>query len=306
MGQDMTQIAYETVDVFTESRFGGNPLAIIPDARGLAHGDMQRIAREFNYSETTFIEPPADPSNTARVRIFTPASEIPFAGHPNVGTAFALGRMRSVFGKEIGDVMRFEEGAGLVEVELVRRDGQVAGASIRAPQNLEIGDEIGPETVAACASLQPDEIVTDRHVPVIASVGLPFIIAQVRSVESLAKAVPDSAGFSNARQRYGGPNDRFSLFLYVRISATRVRARMFAPVSKVLEDPATGSASAALGGLLSSLDQEAGDAFQITIEQGIEMGRPSLIVVRVEKRHGKRNIVVSGSCVPVMRGTLTL
>ncbi len=302
----MRQIAYETVDVFTEQRFGGNPLAVIPDARGLESTDMQRIAREFNYSETTFVEPPADPSNTAKVRIFTPASELPFAGHPNVGTAFVLGRARSVFGNEIGDMLRFEEGVGLVPVELVRRDGQVAGASFRAPRDLEVGDEIDPVIVAACASLRADEIITDRHKPVIASVGLPFIIAQVRSVESLANAAPETAGFVAARQRYGGSNERFSLFLYVRISETRVRARMFAPLSKVLEDPATGSASAALGGLLSSLDKGGSDTLQITIEQGIEMGRPSLIVVRAEKRHGKRSIIVSGTCVPVMRGTLTL
>src|ERR1700687_821586 len=116
--QPMTQIAYETVDVFTEQRFGGNPLAVIPDARGLGSADMQRIAREFNYSETTFVEPPADPANTAKVRIFTPASELPFAGHPNVGTAFVLGRMRSVFDNAVGDVLRFEEAAGLGPVEL--------------------------------------------------------------------------------------------------------------------------------------------------------------------------------------------
>jgi trans-2,3-dihydro-3-hydroxyanthranilate isomerase len=300
----MTQIAYETVDVFTDQRFGGNPLAVIPDARGLAGADMQRIAREFNYSETTFVEPPADAANTAKVRIFTPASELPFAGHPNVGTAFVLGRMRSVFGNEIGDVLRFEEGAGLVPVDLARRDGQVAGASFRAPQDLKVGEEIACEIVAACASLPLDEINTNRHKPVIASVGLPFIIAQVRSVEALAKAAPETAGFTTARQRYGGSNERFSLFLYVRISKSRVRARMFAPLSKVLEDPATGSAAAALGGLLSSLDED-GD-LQIGIDQGIEMGRPSLISVRVEKRHGKASIIVSGSCVPVMRGTLAL
>ena len=303
--QPMTQIAYETVDVFTEQRFGGNPLAVIPDARGLESADMQRIAREFNYSETTFVEPPADPANTAKVRIFTPASELPFAGHPNVGTAFVLGRMRSVFDNAVGDVLRFEEGAGLVPVELARRDGQVVGASFRAPQDLKVGEEIACEIVAACASLSPDQIITDRHKPVIASVGLPFIVAQVRSIEDLAKAAPETAGFMTARQRYGGSNERFSLFLYVRISESQVRARMFAPLSKVLEDPATGSAAAALGGLLSSLDPGADD-LQISIDQGIEMGRPSLIGVRAEKRHGKRSIFVSGSCVPVMRGALTL
>lgn len=300
----MTQISYETVDVFTERRFGGNPLAVIADARVLTPEDMGRIAREFNYSESTFVLPPQDAANTARVRIFTPAAEIPFAGHPNVGTAFVLGRMGRVFGKELGDVMRFEEGAGIVEVEVSRRDGAVTGASIRAPRQLEISDEIAADVVASCASLKPSDIVSERHAPVIASVGLPFIIAQVISLEALARATPDMTAFKNARQRYGGWNERFSLFLYVRASKGNVRARMFAPLTNVIEDPATGSASAALGGLLSSLERE--DAFHLAIEQGIEMGRPSLIQVRVEMAHGTRCIVVSGSCAPVMRGTLTV
>jgi trans-2,3-dihydro-3-hydroxyanthranilate isomerase len=301
----MTEIAYETLDVFTEARFGGNPLAVIADARSLSTGEMQSIAREFNYSESTFVTPPSDSANTARVRIFTPASEIPFAGHPNVGTAFALGRMESIFGKAVGDVMRFEEGAGLVEVALVRRDGQVAGASIRAPRQLERGEELAPEVVAACASLRANEIVSKHHGPVFASVGLPFIVAELQSVESLAKATPDTAAFVRAREEYGGEEERFSLFLYVRLSPSRVRARMFAPLTKVPEDPATGSASAALGALLASLGHD-GEAFQLTIEQGVEMGRPSLIQVRVGGQHGKRDVFVGGGCIPVMRGAITV
>lgn len=301
----MTQVAYETVDVFTETRFGGNPLAVIPDARGLSSDQMLSIAREFNYSESTFVVPPSNASHTARVRIFTPASEIPFAGHPNVGTAFVLGRMGSVFGRETSDVMRFEEDAGLVEIALTRRDGHVVGAGIRAPRDLELGEVLLPDIVAPCASLEPGDIVVERHAPVFASVGLPFIVAQVKSIESLAKAEPDTAAFTRARRRYGGDAERFSLFLYARVSATRVRARMFAPLTKVPEDPATGSASAALGGLLSSLAPDV-SAFQITIEQGVEMGRPSLIEVRADMDRGRRKIVVSGSCVPVKRGTLTL
>jgi trans-2,3-dihydro-3-hydroxyanthranilate isomerase len=116
----MQEIGYETVDVFTDRRFGGNQLAVIADARGLSKEAMQQIASEFNYSEVTFVGPPSDPSNTARVRIFTPTNEIPFAGHPNVGTAFVLGRSGCVFGNRATDLMRFEEGAGLVEVRLIR------------------------------------------------------------------------------------------------------------------------------------------------------------------------------------------
>ena len=297
----MKQIAFETVDVFTETRFGGNPLAVIPDARELSSDEMQAIAREFKYSESTFVLPPAEAANTARVRIFTPASEIPFAGHPNVGTAFVLGRVGTLFGQELGAVMRFEEGAGLVTVEVVRRDGTVTGASISAPQKLERSTEIAPDVVAACASIDAQDVVSENHKPLVASVGLPFVFAQLSSLESLARAAPDAAAFARARTRYGGSHLRFSLFLYVRLSKSNVRARMFAPLSNVTEDPATGSASAALGGLLASLERGS-DAFSLIIEQGVEMGRPSLIEVRVDPR----GIAVSGSCVPVMRGVLTL
>src|SRR5690349_4683774 len=135
----MTSVGYVTVDVFTSSRFGGNPLAVIPDARGLSDDAMAAIAREFNYSETTFVLPPADPANTARVRIFTPTSELPFAGHPNVGTGYVLGRLESLFGKPTGNELRFEENAGLVVVELFRDGTEVTGAAITAPQPLSLG-----------------------------------------------------------------------------------------------------------------------------------------------------------------------
>lgn len=301
----MRQISYETVDVFTERRFGGNPLAVIADAGGLSSIEMQSIANEFNYSETTFVEPPSDPRNTARVRIFTPSNELPFAGHPNVGTAFVLGRMGTLFGKATGDVMRFEEGAGIVEVNLARRNGEVAGASFRAPRAVEIGRNIDTETIASCVSLVANDVVCERHKPVFASVGLPFAFAELRSLEVLGRTMPNAAAFSAAEQRYPVVEDRFSLFLYVRTGAGRVRARMHAPLSKILEDPATGSASAALAGLLASFKPRS-DPFELTIEQGVEFGRPSVIHTRVENTSGKQSVVVRGDCVSVMRGTLSL
>jgi trans-2,3-dihydro-3-hydroxyanthranilate isomerase len=304
MEREMRQVAYETVDVFAEARFGGNPLAVITDARGLTDAEMQCVATEFNYSESTFVLPPQDPANTAHVRIFTPTNEIPFAGHPNVGTAFTLGRLGTVFGKPAGDVMRFEEGAGLVEVEVRRRDGEVDGASIRAPRELQIGAEISPATIAACASLRADDIVTSRHQPLEASVGLQFAFAELRSLESLGRAAPNVTGFNEAALKHPNPRDRFSLFLYARTGENSVRARMFAPLNNILEDPATGSAAAALGGLLASLGRS--DAFELSIEQGVEMGRPSYLAVSVKQRDGKRSISVAGRCVPVMRGSLAL
>jgi trans-2,3-dihydro-3-hydroxyanthranilate isomerase len=302
----MTQIAYETVDVFAEAQFGGNPLAIIADARGVSDRDMQAVAREFNYSEVTFVLPPAHDGNTARVRIFTPTNEIPFAGHPNVGTAFALARAGSVFGRATGDVMRFEEGAGLVEVEVLKRAGVVTGARIRAPRELDIGPEVAPSTIAACASLADADIVTTRHQPTFASVGLPFAFAELASLDALASATPNSAAFRSADERHPSSIDRFSLFLYTRTGARSVRARMFAPLSNILEDPATGSASAALVGLLASFEADE-EGYELTIAQGVEMGRPSVIHAAVRAaRGGGRSITVAGDCVPVMRGTVTL
>lgn len=301
----MSHVPFETVDVFAEAPFGGNPLAVITDARGLSGEDMQNIARAFNYSESTFVLPPADAGNTARVRIFTPTNEVPFAGHPNVGTGFVLARLGDVFGRTVDDIMRFEEDAGLVEIEVVRRGGQVGGASFRAPKALEIGGEIDVATIAACASLEPGDVVSTRHRPAFASVGLPFAFAEVNSLANLARATPNLAAFRDAHRRYPNPIERFSLFLYVRTAVGKVRARMFAPLSNIPEDPATGSASAALGGLLSSLERD-DDGFHLSIEQGVEMGRPSLIQVGVSARGGRQSIIVSGHCVPVMQGTLAL
>jgi len=305
----MTSFQFETVDVFTKVRFGGNPLAVFADARDLSTADMQRIALEFNYAEVTFVTPPSNPANTAAVRIFTPAREIPFAGHPNVGTAFVLARAGSVFGRRTGDSMRFEEGAGLVEVDVVRSGAEIVGARFPAPSPFKRGVEVGVEAVARCASLSPDDVVTTNHAPAVASVGLPFVIAELRSIESLGRAAPNAAAFVDARRRYQPANEGFPLFLYTRLpnGPSSVRARMFAPLSKIPEDPATGSASAALGGLMAALDPRPEMTIALSIEQGIEIGRPSSIEVKARKAAGAvADVIVAGTCVPVMTGTISI
>jgi trans-2,3-dihydro-3-hydroxyanthranilate isomerase len=156
---------YVTVDVFTPVRFGGNPLAVITDARGLSDGDMARIAREFNYSVTTYVLPPADPTNTERVRIVTPTGEIPFAGHPNVGTGYVLGQIGTAFDRRIGNDLRFEEVTGLVNVELVRDAIEVTGARITAPEPVSIGKSIDPPLAAACVELVESDLRTENHLP---------------------------------------------------------------------------------------------------------------------------------------------
>ncbi|MGY5808361.1 PhzF family phenazine biosynthesis protein [Rhizobium sp. LEGMi198b] len=305
----MNTVAYVTVDVFTSERFVGNPLAVIPDARGLSSDAMQKIAAEFGYSETTFVLPPENPDHTARVRIFTPTAEIPFAGHPNVGTAFVLGQQQEIFGKPAGDRLIFEEDAGLVEVTLLRKGGNITGASIRAPGKLTVGDTIAPELIARCVQVGPQSIRTITHAPTFASVGLPFAFAELDSLETLGKAWPNAAIFVEAAARHKLDKTGFSLFLYVRSAENpwHIRARMFAPMDNVTEDPATGSASAALGAYLTSLLPAQDAEVKITIEQGVEMGRRSVIGVEVRKSSGTVNeVLLSGSSVHVMRGEILL
>jgi phenazine biosynthesis protein PhzF family len=300
----MSQRRFQTVDVFTSTRFEGNPLAVILDAEVLDDGEMQAIATEFGYSETTFVRPPRDPANTAEVRIFTPTTEVPFAGHPNVGTAFVLGRLGEAFGRTPGDRLRFEEKAGLVEILLVRQDGIVTGATIRAPGPLTIGSVIDPAQAAPCFNLLPDHILTSRHQPAFVSVGLKFILAEVDGLDALGRAKPDIVALDALRTRFAHENSDCAIFVYTRIDETHVRARMFAPFDNVPEDPATGSASAALGAYLASLDGLTGSR-RLLVEQGVEMGRRSLIQIDVTSNAGKlESVSVTGECAEVMRGTL--
>ncbi len=306
----MNSVAYVTVDVFTSERFSGNQLAVIPDARGLTNAQMQNIAAEFRYSEVTFVLPPQDPANSAHVRIFTPTMEIPFAGHPNVGTAFILGRQRDIFGRLAGDVLRFEEKAGIVEATLTRdAGGHVTGAGIFAPQPLSLGPQVDSETIARCASIGAQSISLTTHAPVIASVGLPFAIAELADLETLGRACPNTAAFAEAGRRCSPEDDQFALFLYTRRPENPwvLRARMFAPLDNVIEDPATGSASGALGALLASLLPDMDATVEITIEQGVEMGRRSVIGVTATKSGGQiHSIRIAGQCAAVMSGAILL
>lgn len=295
----MPSYPYETVDVFTDRPFGGNPLAVFTDARGLSDAQMQALAAEMNYSETTFVLPPDDPANDARVRIFHRTAEMPFAGHPNVGTACVLAR----HGRDRNGLLRFEQMAGLVEIA-VERDaaGAVTGAVIAAPQALSLGIELPAEGIAACAGLAPKDVVTTAHQPVQASLGVKFVLVQV-AAGALAGAAPDLQAFRALESRHGALAGRLSLFLYERDGNT-IRARMFAPLAGTWEDPATGSASATLGALLLSLD--GGDDAAYTITQGVEMGRPSLLAVTSRRAEDGIRSRVGGGAVPMLRGEALL
>jgi trans-2,3-dihydro-3-hydroxyanthranilate isomerase len=265
---------------------------------------MQNLAREFNLSETTFVLPPEDPAHTARVRIFTPRSELGFAGHPNVGTAYVLARLNPA----LPGTLAFEEGSGLVVVEVRRGpDGSVSGAKISAPQPLSIGENIPVEMAAACAGLTPADFLQEPHPPVFAGVGMEFLIAQLASRAALARANPNPEAFREAVRRFPRNGDRFNLHLYVRdpVEPSRLATRMFAPLLGVTEDPATGSANATLAALLTRLGGKAGQAFDI--EQGAEMGRPSFLWASARKSaDGAVRADIAGDCVPVFRGRVEL
>jgi trans-2,3-dihydro-3-hydroxyanthranilate isomerase len=259
----MRTYAFVTVDVFTDRRFGGNPLAVFPDASGLSDGEMQSLATEFNLSETTFVVPPENPANTARVRIFNRTSEMPFAGHPNVGTGWVLAGL----GRDRDGLLRFEEIAGLVEVS-VERDGsggRLRAVTIAAPQPLSLGAEMPVDLLAGCAGLDVSDVVVAAH-------------------------------------------RRLPLYLYAQdgqnADAIRLRARMFSPLSGTVEDAATGSAATPLAALLLSLTKDSEQRYDIT--QGVEMGRPSLLLCSARRAADGVRASVGGGCVPVLKGEISL
>src|SRR3954469_14177387 len=240
-GEDQMQRRYITVDVFTDRAFGGNPLAVVLDAGGLSTAQMQAIATEFNYSETTFVLPPLDAGHDAQVRIFTVNREIPFAGHPNVGTAFVLATRAATPPARL----LFEEQAGLVPVEILSGEGRVIAAELTAPQPLELSTSFSADQAAACLSLSASDVKTDRHPPQIASVGLPFLIVELTSREALRRARPDAAAFNKTL-----PTDDCDAIYFYTCDVPEgekpldLQARMFHPgASGLSEDPATGSAT---------------------------------------------------------------
>jgi trans-2,3-dihydro-3-hydroxyanthranilate isomerase len=293
---------YSTYDVFTDTRFGGNQLAVLPEADGLSDEQMQQIARELNYSETTFVLPP-QAGHACRVRIFTPPREVPFAGHPNIGTAFVLATM-GVFGPlDAPSSVTFEEQAGLVPIAIHKCPGQRIWCELTAPQSLTLGKTISAQSMAAAVSLTANDILTTAHAPQVASVGLPFVIAELRDRDALERARPDITGLEGlVAEGFEQPD----VHLYVRTSdGFDIRARMFSPLDGIPEDPATGSANCALVGLLSHLDEAANGAFSWRISQGVEMGRPSVLEARAEKRDGAVvNVWIGGECVLVSEGLI--
>lgn len=299
---------YHILDVFTDTAFAGNPLAVVQDGDGLDTARMQAIAREFNLSETVFVCEPRDPVNTARLRIFTPGRELPFAGHPTVGAAALIAMLRAP------DLLRsqdlrvvVEEGVGDVVCVVSQRKGaprNVASATFELPRlPQEIATAASREDLAAALSLSPDDIGFDAHVPTVFSAGLGFTFVPLASRAALARARANVAAWGAV-----APKDHANAFVYARggeREGSHFRARMFAPDLGIGEDPATGSAAAAFAGVLMKFEEPPDGEHLAVIEQGFEMGRPSVIRLGLNVE-GERLVAatIGGAAVTVMQGTI--
>ncbi|WP_425091856.1 PhzF family phenazine biosynthesis protein [Tropicimonas sp. S265A] len=297
----MRQLNFATCDVFTEQRYTGNPLAIVEGAEGLSTAQMQTIAREFNLSETIFVLPPRDPAHTARVRIFFPTDEIPFAGHPTIGCAIHLA-VAEHGASDFETRITLEEEAGLVPVQVTQRDGRIV-AELQAPvlPHAHAGT-IEPDLLAAALGLPPSALGFDGHRPALFAGGPAFLYAPVADARALRMARPLEPAW--AQVMTAGNVD--SVYVYCR-AAGGFAARMFAPTAGIPEDPATGSAAAILAAQLLAADDIRGDTHRVTVAQGMQMGRPSTLNLRIVTARGRlKEVYVGGSAVPVSSGTLTV
>jgi trans-2,3-dihydro-3-hydroxyanthranilate isomerase len=302
----MTNYRFVTCDVFTSKRFGGNQLAVLPDARGLTDEQMLSITREFNYSETTFVFPPVDPANTRSVRIFTPGGEVPFAGHPTVGTAFALAAIGEVPLSGAKTRVVLEEKVGPIPVTITVNNGNPAFCQFAVAKLPEVGPPLPSRAdLAKCLSVDEWDVFEDGWQPQIVSCGLEFAFVRVRDRSVVAR----SRLHLESWERHLANTLGQAVMIFAMDAEEPghdVRARMFAPGFGVPEDPATGSACAALGGYLAFRSNGDGTQRWI-IEQGYEMGRPSLIEVEADRSGGKiSGVRVGGSSVLVSEGRISV
>lgn len=296
---------FYTCDVFTNQLFGGNPLAVFPDATGIPEDSLQRIAREFNLSETVFVYPPERPEHTKRLRIFTPAAELPFAGHPTVGAAHALATLGKVPLRGAETKIVFEEKVGPVPVLIRATDGKPTFAQLTAAQAPEIGPPTpGRSVLADVLALEAADIQGGMTAPQGVSCGLPFLIVPLKDRDAVRRAHVRMDHWESSIKSYWAPQ----ILVFSRDAEREdadVHARVFVPGLSVPEDPATGSAATALGAYLAARDTRADGTLRWVVEQGIEMGRPSLLEIVVEKTGGDiQSVKVGGETVMVSEGQI--
>lgn len=283
------------VDVFSDQPFGGNRLAVFPYAEGIAAETMQKVAQEFNFPETTFVLPPDDPSHTCQVRIFTPVLELPFAGHPTVGTAAVLASLG------IGDPneqLTFEEGIGPVTVSV---DGPTIRLHLRYP-DYETTDEAPPaEAITKALSLPEDSITESWY----AGVGLRFCFVRIANRDLVDRAALDKSVWQAEIADSWSPH--LYIFADVDSHSPHVHARLFAPAVGVDEDPATGSACASLVASLAQRSPQQHGTYSLQVDQGVAMGRPSVLRGTADKNNGQlAEVAVEGCAVILGKGTMTL
>lgn len=299
---------FVTLDVFTSSAFGGNQLAVFPDASGIPEDALIRITREFNFAEVTFCYPPKNAAHTKRVRIFTPAREIPFAGHPTVGTAIALAEL-GLAGAPGGESMKLvlEEGVGPIPVTVRRQAGAPAFAQFSTAKLAETGPATpGPGALATVLSIAAGDVLTAPTAPENVSCGLPFLLVPLRSVDAVSRSRVQMDKWEATLKSAWAPD----IFLFAKDPAggdAHYHARMFGPGVNVPEDPATGSANACLAGYLAARALQKDGTLRWTVDQGVEMGRPSRIEIEADKSGGAVTAIrVGGSAVMVTEGSLSL
>jgi trans-2,3-dihydro-3-hydroxyanthranilate isomerase len=297
------KLQYYTCDVFTDSPFGGNQLAVFPDAQQIPESMLLSIAREFNYSETTFVYPPAGPAFTKRVRIFTPAGELPFAGHPTVGTAITLAVIGAIPLTGNSTSIVFDELVGPVPVTIRSENGVPVFAQLSAAVLPTFNDVVpAAEELAQMLSLSLHDLNIGQYPLRFVSVGFPFLFLAVKDRETIGRIRINVPVMENL-----GLKEVFVFTHETEKEGFHFHARMFAPLLGIPEDPATGSAAAAFAGYLAVMDPATSGTLSWNIEQGFEMGRPSLLYIEADKKDGAVTAVrVGGSAVMMMEGVFTI
>jgi trans-2,3-dihydro-3-hydroxyanthranilate isomerase len=298
---------FYTADIFTDRPFGGNQLAVFPHAEGLTSQQMQQIAREFNLSETVFVLPPQTSAGTRHLKIFTPTTELPFAGHPTVGTAYVLGTIGEIdLEREIAQII-FEEGVGAVPVKISATDGKPTYTELTAAKLPEFYSETPSlSDLAVMLSLELEDLRKGEYAPQGVSCGMAFLFIPLTSRAALQKARLDRQLWENSLAN-AKANNIYIFCNEPELAGSNLRARMFAPALGIIEDPATGAAATALAGYLGARDETIEGTLTWVVEQGFEINRPSLLRVEADKKQGKiQEIRVGGASVMMSEGWMEI
>lgn len=293
---------FYTIDVFTQQVFCGNQLAVFPSAEGLETETMQKIAIEFNFSETVFVFPCEDEKAHFKVRIFTPGGEIPFAGHPTIGTAFLLAKIGKIPLSDTQTNIYLQEGVGNVPVTIYSQNNQPISAELTAPNPPEFYAQIpNLSSLAEVLSLTDKDLIVNNFSPQAVSCGLPFLLIPVNDLNALSSAKINQSAWQKTLSNFFAPH----VYPFCATGGNKWRVRMFAPALNIPEDPATGSAATAFAAYLANKETVTDGNWQWEIEQGIEMGRASKIMAIAEKKGGQiSKITVGGECVIITEGML--